>query len=73
MTPHGFTFAGVKADILSARPELEERFIKTPPPVLTFDRYDVDFARIEEVLGIKKEDFHTRQQVCYLWLDSMWS
>ena len=57
-------FADIKADILRARPELEERFIQTPPPVLNFERFDIDFGRIEEVLGIKKEDFHTRQEVC---------
>ncbi|KAF8198090.1 hypothetical protein BJ912DRAFT_1055744 [Pholiota molesta] len=65
VTPHGFAFAGVQADILGARPALEERFIETPAPVLGFDCYDVDFARVEEVLGIKEEDFQTQQRTFF--------
>ncbi|KAF9482238.1 NAD(P)-binding protein [Pholiota conissans] len=70
-SPNPFVFADIKADILRARPELEGRFIQTPPPVLNFERFDIDFGRIEEVLGIKKEDFHTRQETFLDGIDSI--
>ncbi|KAH9484972.1 Putative uncharacterized oxidoreductase [Psilocybe cubensis] len=61
-TPDGLDFNTVFATLKKARPELEGRLINQPPPVYPFDRYDIDFDRVEEVTGMKKSDFHTTEE-----------
>jgi len=43
--------------IKKEHPELESRFITAPVPEFTFDKYDIDFERVEEVTGMRKGDF----------------
>ena len=73
-SPDGFVCKDVLELIRRERPELSDRLTKVAAPELSYDRYDIDFARIEEVTGLKKEDFHTTKQVssyfacCYVWI-----
>lgn len=62
-SPDGLDFNTVFAALKKARPEVEGRLINLPPPAYPFDRYDIDFERVEEVTGMKKSDFHTTEEV----------
>ena len=45
--------------IKEKRPELKERMVNGDnAPTFPFTRLDIDFARVEEVLGLKKDEFH---------------
>ena len=62
---HGLTLKNV-LDIIKERPEFERRFITAPVPEFPYHRLDVEFERLEEITGIRKEDFHTLEEVCYI-------
>jgi nucleoside-diphosphate-sugar epimerase len=64
VSPHGLTIKRVLDIIKKNHPELERRFITGPVPEFPVDRLDVDFARVEEVTGMRKQDFHTLEEVC---------
>ena len=64
-SPHGIVFKDVVELIRRERPELNDRLITASAPELPFDRLGLDFARVEELIGMKKEDFHTIDQVCF--------
>ncbi|KAG9219963.1 hypothetical protein CCMSSC00406_0006876 [Pleurotus cornucopiae] len=57
-SPHGLNFATITHFIAEKRPALKDRLTQTTPPTMMRDRAPVDFARIEQVLGLKKTDFH---------------
>ncbi|PPQ90567.1 hypothetical protein CVT25_015881 [Psilocybe cyanescens] len=61
-SPDGLDFKAIFDAIKKARPEVEGRLTKLPPPLYPFDRYDIDFERVEEVTGVKKADFHTTEE-----------
>lgn len=61
-SPHVVVYKDLLETIKKARPELRERLIQTPVPDFPISSFDLDYARIEEVLGIKKSDFHTLEQ-----------
>ena len=64
-SPHGLTDKHVLDIIKKEHPELERRFITAPVPELPCaDRVDVEFERFQEVTGMRKEDFHTLEEVC---------
>ena len=63
-SPHGLTLEHVLDIIKKEHPELERRLITAPAPGFTYDRLDVDFERIKEITGMRKEDFHTLEEVC---------
>ena len=63
-SPHGLTLKHVLDIIKKEHPELEQRFITAPAPEFSPDRYHADFERVEEVTGMRKEDFHTLEEVC---------
>ncbi|KAF5372658.1 hypothetical protein D9615_009866 [Tricholomella constricta] len=60
-SPHGYDFTEILQLLAEKRPELKDRLNKEPPPKFTFDRAPIDFARIEQLVGIKKEDFKPRE------------
>lgn len=62
-SPHGFKYKEGAALIAEKRPEVKERIIQGTPEELWFDRYEIDFGRIEKITGLKKEDFHTIEEV----------
>ena len=64
VSPHGLTLEHVLDIIKREHPELERRFIATPPPAFPYYSPDVDFERTKEVTGMRKEDFHTLEEVC---------
>ena len=63
-SPHGLTIKRVLDIIKKEHPELERRFITAPLIDFPFDRLDVEFERVEEITGMRKEDFHTLEEVC---------
>jgi hypothetical protein len=50
--------------IKKEHPELERRFITAPVEDFSCSRVDVDFGRLNEITGMRKEDFHTLEEVC---------
>ena len=68
VSPHGLTVKDVLDIIKKDHPDLERRFITSPVPQFPYDKVDVDFERIEEVTGMRKQDFRTLEQVSFLWL-----
>lgn len=63
-SPHGFVAKEVVELIKNSRPELAGRVIsKTPVPEFDFAKYDLDNSWIENITGLKPEDFHTLEQV----------
>ena len=64
-SPHGLTIKHVLDIIKREHPELERRFISSPAPEFPDHTLDVDFERIKEISGMRKEDFHTLEEVCF--------
>lgn len=64
-SPHALTPKLALDIIKQEHPELEPRLLTAPPPEFPFDKYDIDFERIKEITGIRKEDFHTLEQVSH--------
>jgi nucleoside-diphosphate-sugar epimerase len=62
VSPHGLTLKHVFDIIKKDHPELERRFVTAPAPEFPYDRMDVDFERIEEVTGMRKQDFYTLEE-----------
>ena len=52
--------------IKKAHPELEQRLITAPLPEYPYTKYDADYGITEEVVGMRKEDFHTLEEVFLL-------
>ena len=63
-SPHGLTLKHILDIIKKEHPELERRFITAPAPEFPYDRVDIDFERTKEITGMRKEDFHTLEEVC---------
>ena len=63
-SPHGLTMKHVLDIIKKERPELEHRFITAPIPEFSYYSLDLDFESFEEITGMRKEDFHTLEEVC---------
>ena len=63
-SPHGLTLKHVLDIIKKEHPELERRFITAPVPEFPYYTLDLDFERLEEITGMRKEDFHTLEEVC---------
>jgi len=61
-SPFGLTVKHIFDIIKKEHPELERRFITAPAPEFPFDKYDIDFEGVEEITGMRKEDFHTLEQ-----------
>ncbi|PPQ90551.1 hypothetical protein CVT25_015865 [Psilocybe cyanescens] len=57
-SPHDLNFEAVLEAVKKARPEVEGRTITAPLPKYPFEKYDIDFTVVEEVTGLKAEDFH---------------
>ncbi|KAF9556684.1 NAD(P)-binding protein [Agrocybe pediades] len=70
-SPHGLVFKDVVETIKKARPQLAERIAKGPIPEFDYDKYDLDFERVEEVTGLKEADFHIAEETILDTIDSM--
>jgi nucleoside-diphosphate-sugar epimerase len=56
--PYGSDFKGSIALIAAKRPELKDRLVDVDKaPSYPFTKLPIDFGRVEEVLGMKKDDF----------------
>ncbi|KAF9482241.1 NAD(P)-binding protein [Pholiota conissans] len=73
VSPHGLVERDILDVIRKERPQIAERLIAPPEPGSEpkFDRYDADFARVAEVTGLRKEDFHTTEQTFLDTIDSL--
>lgn len=56
-SPHRLVYKDVIELLKRERPQLSDRIIQTPPPEQTYFNFMVDRKRIEEVTGLKDEDF----------------
>ena len=70
-SPHGIKWGDILELIRQKRPELKDRLITSAPPEFPYDRAPVNFERIEQVLGIKKEDFYPRDDTILGAIDSI--
>ncbi|KAG5637664.1 hypothetical protein H0H81_003685 [Sphagnurus paluster] len=70
-SPHGFDMAGTLALIAESRPQLMERLTKGTPPSFGYDRTPIDFKRVEEVLGMTKDDFQVFEDTILDTVDSL--
>ncbi|KAJ4481088.1 hypothetical protein J3R30DRAFT_3681914 [Lentinula aciculospora] len=56
-SPHDTVFADIIKAVNEKRPELKDRLTKTTPPEFPFKKLNYDSKRVEEVCGLKPEDF----------------
>ncbi|KAG6852694.1 hypothetical protein C0991_009840 [Blastosporella zonata] len=70
-SPHHFHPKATIELIAESRPELKARLTKKTPPEYAYDRIPVDFKRIEEVLGMSKDDFHTVEETMIETVNSL--
>ncbi|KAG6918284.1 hypothetical protein DXG01_015376 [Tephrocybe rancida] len=70
-SPHGFDPKATVDFLAESRPELKGRLTKKTPPPYRFDRIPVDFKRVEEVLGMSKDEFHTVEETMIETVDSL--
>lgn len=70
-SPHGFDMAATLALIAESRPQLMERLTKGTPPSFGYDRTPIDFKRVEEVLGMTKDDFQVFEDTILDTVDSL--
>ena len=63
-SPYGLTIEHVLDIIKKEHLELERRFITAPVPQFSSCRLDVEFERLKEITGMRKEDFRTLEEVC---------
>lgn len=62
-SPDGFKYKKATELIAEKRPEIKDRVNRGTPEELWFDRYELDYGRIEKITGLKKEHFHTIEEV----------
>ena len=67
-SPYGQGNQQVLDIIKKEHPELEHRFITAPVPEFSSAKVDADFEKLEEVTGLRKEDFYTLEQVCSIFV-----
>ena len=65
-SPYGLTMKHVLDIIKKEHPELERRFITAPVPEFPSSRLDVEVERLKEITGMRKEDFYTLEEVCFI-------
>ncbi|KAJ7438273.1 hypothetical protein B0H11DRAFT_591472 [Mycena galericulata] len=70
-SPYGWSFQQTLDYIAAERPALKSRLITKTPPQQPFDILPIDFGRVEQVLGIKKSDFHTIEQTILDTIDAL--
>ncbi|KAJ7642141.1 hypothetical protein FB45DRAFT_826394 [Roridomyces roridus] len=76
-SPTGWPIEPTVAFIASERPALEGRMIQLPETTASEqakkepDVLPIDFARVEEVLGMRKADFHTTEETMLDTVDSL--
>jgi nucleoside-diphosphate-sugar epimerase len=70
-SPYGFDYAVTRDLIKEKRPELKERLITAESQNPGYDRLPYDFARVEEVLGTKKEELKTFEETILNTVDSL--
>ncbi|KAK7053251.1 hypothetical protein VNI00_003877 [Paramarasmius palmivorus] len=77
-SPRDFSWASAIEILKEKRPALKERLIKATPSSQSMRHPQIDYNRIEEVLSIREEDFHTFEQTLldaidnYVELEQQW-
>ncbi|KAF8064906.1 hypothetical protein FPV67DRAFT_1653782 [Lyophyllum atratum] len=67
---HPFDLLAILKLLAEKRPKLKDRLTKKEPPAYPPDRMPIDFWRVEEVLGLKKEGFRTVEETVLGAIDS---
>ncbi|KAG9220595.1 hypothetical protein CCMSSC00406_0003694 [Pleurotus cornucopiae] len=70
-SPHGLNFATLTDLIAEKRPALKDRLTKAAPPKMDRDRVPLDFDRVEQVLGLRKSDFHSLEDTLLETIDQL--
>ncbi|KAK7058141.1 epimerase domain-containing protein [Favolaschia claudopus] len=70
-SPHGWAHQKVVDFIKEKRPQLQDRMIEAEPADFPWDVLPMDFARVEEVLGMKKGDFFTIEETYLDTIDAL--
>lgn len=61
-SPYNFDYTEFVQIIKTKRPQFADRLIKAQPQPLSYANMPVDLKRMEQVLGMKKEDYYTVEQ-----------
>ncbi|KAJ6454116.1 hypothetical protein C8R45DRAFT_882125 [Mycena sanguinolenta] len=69
--PYGWPFEQILDLIAEKRPALKGRLILGTPQEEPFHILPMDFARVEEVLGMKKSDFHSIEETMLDTVDAL--
>jgi len=70
-SPHGLVLKDVLELIKTKRPETANRIISSPIPDFGFTKYDLDSEWIEQVTGLKENDFHTLEETFLDTIDDL--
>ncbi|KAJ7458509.1 hypothetical protein FB451DRAFT_1341790 [Mycena latifolia] len=70
-SPHGWPFQQMVEFIAAQRPGLKDRLITATPAPQPYDVLPMDFARVEQVLGMGVADFCTIEQTMLDTIDSL--
>ncbi|KAJ7440350.1 hypothetical protein B0H11DRAFT_546985 [Mycena galericulata] len=70
-SPYGWSLQRTVDYIAAERPALKSRLITGTPELMPFDVIPVDSARVEQVLGMKKSDFYTKEQTILDTIDAL--
>ncbi|KAF8647170.1 hypothetical protein AX16_007000 [Volvariella volvacea WC 439] len=70
-SPHGFSYDTVLDLIREKRTGLKNRLITKPVATFPHDRVPISFSRIEQVIGMRIEDFHTLEETILDTVDSL--
>lgn len=70
-SPTGWPFSTTCEFIAAQRPALRDRLIRAEGAAQAYDVLPMDFVRVEEVLGMKKSDFHTVDETTLDTIDAL--
>jgi nucleoside-diphosphate-sugar epimerase len=66
-----FDYRRVRELIAAKRPSLKERIISSEPPEVPLKRLPYDYKRLEQVLGLQADDFHSVEETVLDTIDSL--
>ncbi|KAF8647119.1 hypothetical protein AX16_006951 [Volvariella volvacea WC 439] len=70
-SPLNFTYEDVLNLIKDKRPELKDRIIAKAAPTFPFKRAPINYSRIEQLTGMKEDDFHTFEETILDTIDAL--
>lgn len=70
-SPYDLNYTWLINLIAEKRPVLKDRLTRVPAPVFPSDKNDIDFKRIEDVLGFRKEDYKGVEETVLEMVDNL--